>query len=208
MEYGRNQINGISNHPSFLSGAGYSFAPLIRHRSAGFTLLEMLLTVFLIGLMIGLVAIKIDRNADDIAKLEARRFVALVDHLRDEATFTGLPMGIEVSKTDGRYRFWELTDKWTQIDKIEVLRERVVPDPIILELRLLQEKKGSEPDQSAQQTQEGEAKQEPNAAPENLVLVEPNGMIRPFIASFKGDQYRFVISLDNEMNPVMSDEKI
>jgi general secretion pathway protein H len=189
-------------------GAGFSSAPCIRHRSAGFTLLEMLLTVFLIGLMIGLVAIKIDRNADDIAKLEARRFVALVDHLRDEATFTGLPMGIEVSRTDGRYRFWELRDKWTQIDKVEVLRERVVPDPIIIELRLLQEKKGSEHDQSAQQTQEGEAKQEPNATPKNLVLVEPNGIIRPFIASFKGDQHRFVISLDNEMNPVMSDEKI
>lgn len=178
------------------------------NRSTGFTLLEMLLTVFLIGLAIGLVALKVERNADDIAKLEARRFAALVSHLQDEATFTGLPMGIEISKTDNRYRFWELDEKWRLIDKIEVLRERSVPEPIDLQVTLLQEKQENSKQEKDTDSQAAEGETEPKGPPRNMVIVEPTGLVRPFIATFKGEQTLFTISLDNELNPIVSDEPI
>ena len=177
-------------------------------RSAGFTLLEMLLTVFLIGLAIGLVALKVERSADDLAKLEARRFAALVSHLQDEATLTGLPMGIEISKTDNRYRFWELDEKWRLIDKVEVLRERTVPEPIDLQVTLLQQKKESKEQNQETDSQFGDDRSKPKGPPRNMVIVEPTGLVRPFIATFKGEQVLFTISLDNELNPVVSNEPI
>ena len=168
----------------------------------------MLLTVFLIGLAIGLVALKIERNTDDIAKLEARRFAALVSHLQDEATLTGLPMGVEISKTDNRYRFWELEEQWRLIDKVEVLRERTVPDPIDVELTLLQERKETKTENGDTDTQRSEGESESAGPPKNIVIVEPTGLVRPFIATFKGEKILFTISLDNELNPIVSNESI
>ena len=177
-------------------------------RQSGFTLLEMLLTVFLIGLTIGLVALNVERNADDIAKLEARRFAALISHIQDEATLTGLPMGIEIVKTDNRYRFWVLDEKWQLIDRIEVLRERTVPESVVLELMLLQGKKNSSSDGDNTETRIDEEKAEPKGLPEDLIFVEPTGIVRPFLATFRGEQILFTISLDNDLNPVVSDEAI
>jgi prepilin-type N-terminal cleavage/methylation domain-containing protein len=183
---------------------------------AGFTLLEMMLTVFLIGLAAGLVALNVERDNDDIASLEARRFAALVVHLQDESVFTGLPMGIEVRELENLYRFWRLEDSWQLVDRVQVLREREVPDGVVLQFRSLQQRveadegsgSGSEPGVEGE-SQDGEEDAEATTkAPRNLLVVEPTGLIRPFIATFRGDQSEFNVSLDNELNPVVSRENI
>ncbi|MGI9318526.1 MAG: prepilin-type N-terminal cleavage/methylation domain-containing protein [bacterium] len=208
MEHGRYPINRDAHYQTRIMGRGCSVTGRALPRNSGFTLLEMLLTVFLIGLAVGLVALNVERSADDIAKLEARRFAALVSHLQDEATLIGLPMGIEISKTDNRYRFWELDETWRLIDKVEVLRERTVPNPIVVELMLLQDQKDSNLTEDSQETQPEQSDEKPAAAPKNLVVVEPTGIVRPFIATFRGEQTLFTISLDNELNPIVSNESI
>jgi len=161
----------------------------------------MMLTVFLIGVSISLVVPRIGNDADDIAKLEARRFSALVSHLQDEATIVGLPMGVEMSVTENRYRFWQLEDGWSLVEKQQVLRERQVPDSIQLSFELLREK---QEELSEETTELDEQQPKPViSVPDNLVVVEPNGLIDPFFAGFSGEEREFRVALDNELNAVV-----
>lgn len=154
----------------------------------------MLLTVFLIGLTASLVVINVGQDADDIAKLEAKRFAALVSHLQDESTITGFPMGIEIREIDNRYSFWQLEDIWVRIEKQNALRERIVPEQVALEFTLLQDDR--QKSQSAENSRSEESR--------ILLMVDPTGLARPFIMRFIGDKMIFSISLDNEFNPVLS----
>ncbi len=164
--------------------------------------------MFLIGITISLVIPRIGNDSDDIAKLEARRFSALVTHLQDEATIIGLPMGVEVSVTENRYRFWQLGDGWQQIDKQQVLREREVPDTVQMSFTLLQDEKSDIPEQNeddrdpSDQAENSDPSQSP--APSNLLVVEPNGLIVPFLAGFAGENTDYRIALDNQLNTVVS----
>lgn len=156
--------------------------------------------VFLIGLATGLVAINIGRDADDIAKLEAERFAALVNHLQDEATLVGLPMGVELNATENRYRFWELQDKWQRVIGVDVLRERTVPGTVSIDLSLLQDRKqDAEPDGDRQD----DPPDAPPKPPSNMILVEPNGLVRQFIARFEGEKLSYNVSLNNTSRPVV-----
>ncbi len=161
----------------------------------------MMLTVFLIGVSISLVVPRIGNDADDVAKLEARRFSALVSHLQDEATIIGLPMGVEMSVTENRYRFWQLEDGWSLVEKQQVLRERQVPDSVQLSFELLQEKQENTSDETAESDEE--QAQSAITVPDNLVVVEPNGLVIPFLAGFAGEEKEFRVALDNELNTVV-----
>lgn len=184
--------------------------------SAGFTLLEMMLTVFLIGLAATLVALNIDRDSDDIAALEARRFAELVTYLQDESTFTGLPMAIEIRETDNRYRFWELDGQWRTVEKVQVLRERIVPDEITLEFNSLQRpvrddnRNVSDGDATAvgDRSDTDDPDGDESALPPDLLMVEPTGLVRPFITTFRGAGTAYHVTVDNELNPVVSSEEI
>jgi len=166
----------------------------------------MMLTVFLIGLVTSLAVLNVGQDDNDIARLEARRFAALVSQLQDESTLSGFPMGIEISENENRYRFWQLEDQWFLIDKIDVLREREVPDGVGLSVQILQRKNvaDEEPEQDSESA-EGNTK---SKQPVNMVMVEPTGLIRPFIASFRGGSQQFKVSLDNALNPIVSSEAL
>ena len=171
----------------------------------------MMLTVFLIGLAAGLVALNVERDSDDIAKLEARRFAALVTHLQDESTFAGLPMGIEVREQENLYRFWRLEDRWLPVERLEVLRDRHVPEEVTLLFNGLQRRDDSEAGAGADDAEDDDEDADSETAPRiprNLLVVEPTGMIRPFITTFRGGESAFHVSLDNEFNPVISREEI
>ena len=179
-----------------------------KSKQRGFTLLEMLLTVFLIGLVTGLVVLNIGQDNEDIAKLEARRFAALVKHLQDESTVAGIPMGVSISESAGRYSFWMLQDEWEVVDDIDVLRERTLPEDIALSILLLQTEgkiKDSEPDDESEPDEEDKDNKK-SAIPQNLLVVEPTGLIRPFIASFTAGETTFNVAIDNALKVVVSEE--
>ena len=118
----------------------------------------MLLTVFLIGLISGLVVLNIGQDDEDIARLEARRFAALVEHLQDESIIAGVPMGVVMSTIDNRYDFWELVDTWERVETVDVLREREVPSDVSLGMVLLQQGKQTEETESQEVAEDGERK--------------------------------------------------
>lgn len=84
--------------------------PPRRARGRGFTLLELLVVVLLIGLLTSFAVLGIQgRSPRELQREEARRLLARMDLAREEAVLRATSLGIRF--TDEGYRFLELRDQ-------------------------------------------------------------------------------------------------
>jgi len=79
----------------------------------GFTLIEILVVLVIVGIMVGLVAVRMMPDDDRVLRSEAERLALLLEQARDQAVASGEP--IAFSMEQGRYRFWALDadNQWT-----------------------------------------------------------------------------------------------
>lgn len=107
-----------------------------RRRSSGFTLIEILVVVFLIGIILGFASLSLSGRAlDDQAQEEARRLAEIFRIARDEAGFTGLELGWR--KTENGYEFLALSDQgWSKFGEGTPLRARALPKPLKLRVKV------------------------------------------------------------------------
>lgn len=110
-----------------------------RRRPGGFTLLEILVVLFIIGIIVTFAALSIDgRAADDRLQQQAERMHSLLDMAADNAILYGVEMGLDVGR-DG-YRFLKLAQDergssgWQIAATDGPLRERKLDDDLRLEL--------------------------------------------------------------------------
>jgi len=99
-------------------------------RHHGFTLIEMLVVLMVIGLFVGL-ATTITRPDDRaVLRLEAERLAQLLDFAAEEARLTG--KSIAWTADDSGYQFWRAGDDaaWFEIRETELLRARAFPQGI------------------------------------------------------------------------------
>ena len=89
----------------------------------GFTLLELLVVLVIVGVMLGVVSFNAMPSSHQALENEARRIALLLQLARDEAIVRNSPVAFEA---DGeRYRFLLRTNKiWGPLEKDDLLRER------------------------------------------------------------------------------------
>lgn len=104
--------------------------PCHARRSAGFTLLELVIVVLLLSIMLGLVAVNL--NSDDSGELrdEAQRLTLLLNTAQQDAILEGQVLALALEP--GGYHFMRLTDAGTlqPITGDELLRARELPSGI------------------------------------------------------------------------------
>ena len=107
-----------------------------RQRLHGFTLIEILVVVFIIGVILGFATLSLSGRAlDDRAQEEARRLVEVLRLARDEAAMTGFELGWR--QTEKGYEFLALSDEgWSAYGENTPLRRRELPQPLRLEVRV------------------------------------------------------------------------
>ena len=146
-------------------------------KQSGFSLLEIMVVVFLIALTAGIVSINYRHDTSQIVEHEARRFVALVEQMCQESIVQGRVFGLT---NDGAtaYRFVALENgEWQFIEQDDILRRRQLPEEIRLNLVI----------------------DEPSAVNGRSYLrCEPDGFMTPFSAVFDLDGLRYRV-LTNEM---------
>jgi len=108
-----------------------------RHGAAGFTLLEILVVMVVVGVSLALVSVNF--TSDDRRRLRdsGERLAAILEQAQDEALMTGASLAW--SATDLGYKFWRLDPdhKWIDAGGDEWLRERLFDAGVTLaELRL------------------------------------------------------------------------
>ncbi len=160
-------------------------------RSAGFTLLEMMVVMVLIGIIFSFAMLSM--GGDDVAKMmeqEAHRLETLLALANDEAIVRGEELGVRFA--DDGYEFLVLAlDGWKQPDD-SLLKAYTLPADIRMQLEI----EGEQPQDPQAADQEGE--------PPPQVLILSSGEMTPFAVTFNSHQsdyrYRLTASLMGEMN--------
>ncbi|MBK5103911.1 MAG: GspH/FimT family pseudopilin [Burkholderiales bacterium] len=96
----------------------------------GFTLIEMLVVLMIMGLFIGLVSTITRPDDRAVLRLEAERLSQLLDFAATEARLTG--KSIAWTADESGYRFWRYGDDatWLEIRDSDLLRARTLPQGV------------------------------------------------------------------------------
>jgi len=128
----------LAGRPSALGARrrGLGTKHLKRHAGRGFTLLEILVVVAIIGVVASFAVLSIGSRAlDDRLATEARRLEELLTLAADEAVLQGAELGF-IQTAEG-YAFLALKDgHWLPLESSGALRDRVLGEPFYIELRV------------------------------------------------------------------------
>ncbi len=149
-------------------------------KHAGFTLIELLVVISLVGLVVTLVVLRIERDAGQLAQLEAERFYALVTHVQDESLLSGRPYAVEVDEANGSYRFLKPGQPWQVITNDDVLRSRQVPEGVKLHMEM----------------------QQLNTIG-RMVVIDGLGLVTPFVLTISGGAKEFEVFSDTGQTVIL-----
>lgn len=98
----------------------------MRRQRAGFTLLEIMVVLVIIGIVLTLAVVRLDPPADRVLQQEAERLALLFEAARDEAIARSEPLAW--SHFRGRHQFWIRRDAdWQPLSGVDVLVSRELP---------------------------------------------------------------------------------
>jgi len=150
----------------------------LNHRQSGFTLIEIMVVVIIIGVMSVAVVSSLTGNNDRAARLQANRFMAVVNEVRDEAIIAGDNFALIVDDDAGTYRF-ESTRSADAGEGDALLKNRIVDKKVKLDWEVFD-------------VLESDDDLEPR------VLISPLGEITPFEARFEGTELSYTVQVNQE----------
>ena len=102
-------------------------------KSQGFTLLELLAVISIIGIIVSFATISVGQNNSRVVQDEAERLMGLVRLAGEESVLQGRELALEFSRD--KYRFLELTtEDWQPVEEDKLFRERPLPAGLRLKL--------------------------------------------------------------------------
>jgi general secretion pathway protein H len=96
-----------------------------RGRAAGFTLIEVLVVVAIVGILVAVAAINLFPDPRELARRQAGAVAIAIEHARDTAWFGGLPTSLTFD--GGHVREWRLGgDSW----RADIQHDLRLPDSV------------------------------------------------------------------------------
>ena len=171
-----------------------------RKQQSGFTLIEIMVVVVVAAIMAAFIGVRANTDNDRVARLEAKRFIAVLNEVRDEALMTGRVFALQFKQIDRSYLFYSNPADWEPIAGDRLLRERTLPEGIEMEFDIETIENDEEEEPIAEETEGENGEGEPTevASLSNYILISPVDELTPFSLTLSGDDYRYQISLNDE----------
>ncbi|GAA0343625.1 GspH family T2SS minor pseudopilin variant ExeH [Bowmanella denitrificans] len=169
--------------------------PLHSIPSRGFTLLEVMLVLLLMGLIVSTVTFTaLGKSPEDILKEQAQRFAVVMNMASDYAVLNQLELGLRIE--EDHYYFVQLDDKqqWQKIEQDKLFNQRDLDEDMSLALELEDLPWQDEEslfdqalfDEQLSVSEEGvEIGEDEEKLPPPQVLLLSSGEITPFSLTFK-----------------------
>lgn len=155
--------------------------------ASGFTLLELLVVMVIIGVLAGMVSLSVSgRAVEDRMQAESRRMMELVRLASDEAQAKGIEIGLRQTVEGMQFLTLDERGRWTVVRE-GLFRPRQVPPPFMIELRVdgrLVKPVVPEPPESTDTKSDASLRlsrdDDARAVPEPQVLILSSGEMTPF----------------------------
>jgi general secretion pathway protein H len=183
-------------------------------RRAGFTLVEILVVLVIIGIITAVALLSVGILGDDRGlDREARRMAAIIEMVTDEAMLQGRDYGLEI--LTGGYRFVELDpllNQWLEVTGDDLMKSRTLEEgtefelyvedhKVLLQARAKETKSQTDEDQPARDLTD-------DYLPHILIL--SSGDVTPFELRIRRDldqqEVTLTMSLAGELDISMGDE--
>ena len=167
-------------------------------RGSGFTLIEILVVVVIMGIISAIVVLGLGTLGDDRElRNEARRMTALIEMTLDEATLQGRDFGLELMRSGYRFvEFDPLTEQWSEVIGDDLMRPRSLAEGTEFDL-FLEDKRVLLKIDSAETEKGDDDDNAGNLSDDYLphVLVLSSGDITPFVLEIFRNSDRASIQL-------------
>ena len=189
--------------------------------SAGFTLLEVMLVLLLIGLSAGYVMFNaFGASQSDLLKDQAQRMQVIVDMASDYAVLNQQQLGIRIEEDDNAYYFVYLdeNDKWQRVEDENIYATHTLPEQFSMSLNLddlpwdvedrLFDRELFDENLSVSEDGVEIGNEEEEQLPPPQILIMSSGEITPFTLSFnyEGERGKMPVyfSLQNQDLPPLA----
>lgn len=138
-------------------------------RSAGFTLIEMLVVVTIAAVLAAMVVLRLGSDGSEDPARQLERLAALIENQCEQAMFQARPRGIRI--TTAGFDFWQLADNaWQRLPSDGISRPRSWPVDVRPQLLLDGHSALIDADRAAPQ-----------------IVCQPLGELSPFELQLQGD---------------------
>jgi len=108
------------------------------HQESGFTLLEIMLVIFLMGMTVtGVVMTMSTAGPDKQLKQQAARFIGVLELAEEEALLSSIEMGLVIEEQQYQFVYLDDNDKWSAFtDSKFFAKKQLAEEGILLSLEL------------------------------------------------------------------------